>query len=274
MMNGPFELFAGTPYGQFRLLRWEGVTPPVLFLHGLTALADAWTPVVECLGADRPECLALDQRGHGDSFAPATGYAIGDFVGDVRAVLGPLRIDRPHLVGHSMGACVALVAAARHPELFRTVTVVDIGPERWTKNWTETVAAIDRMPERFSRDEAVAFLTRNRPTPPDRLKLLLSRVGEAEDGTFRWRGSPEAWKQAVRSHRSRDFWADWGGLSIPALLIRGGASAELRGPVGDEMRRRNPSVGYEEYEGVGHNIPLLAPERLAASLSRFWRTQR
>jgi pimeloyl-ACP methyl ester carboxylesterase len=148
--------------------------------------------------------------------------------------------------------------------------VVDIGPEQWTANWRETVSAIDGMPGRFTYDEAVAFLTRNRPTPPERLQLLMARMVDTGDGTWRWRGSPDAWKQTVRSHRSRDFWADWERISLPTLLIRGGSSPELRARVAAEMRRRNPSVRYEEHEGVGHNIPLIAAERLAASLRRFW----
>jgi pimeloyl-ACP methyl ester carboxylesterase len=36
------------------------------------------------------------------------------------------------------------------------------------------------------------------------------------------------------------------------------------------MRRRNHRVRYEEFEGAGHNIPLLAPARLAGVLQAFW----
>jgi pimeloyl-ACP methyl ester carboxylesterase len=38
------------------------------------------------------------------------------------------------------------------------------------------------------------------------------------------------------------------------------------------MRRENPRVAFERFEGVGHNIPLIAPEKLASRLERFWTT--
>jgi pimeloyl-ACP methyl ester carboxylesterase len=271
-MNGPTEAFFDLSAGRFRVLRWEGQGRPAVLLHGLTAVADVWEPTVAAISAARRPCWALDQRGHGESPAPAAGYAVRDFAGDLIGFLEAAGLQRPHLVGHSMGARVALVAAARRPELFASVTLVDIGPEAWRANWRDTVAAIDRMPRRFSEAEALAFLTRNRPTPPDRGRLLLKRVRPDGNGVFTWRGDPEAWKQSVINHRARNYWRDWDRLRVPALLVRGGTSNELRPHVAAEMRRRNPAVWYEEFEGIGHNIPLLAPDRLAASLTTLWRS--
>ena len=255
--------------GRFRALHWEGEGPSAVFLHGLTGLADVWQPTIDALprGAG---LWAFDQRGHGQSPAPASGYAIADFVKDLMAFVRTLDLERPHLAGHSMGGRAALVAAARHPEAFRSVTVVDIGPERWTKNWQDTIAAIDRMPADFSEEEAIAFFTRNRPTPPERQRAYLAQLRGTGNGRLTWRGSPGAWKHTVMSHRSRDFWREWDRIRIPALLVRGGDSNELRPQVAAEMRRRNPSVQYNEIAGIGHNIPLLAPDRLADILTRFW----
>jgi pimeloyl-ACP methyl ester carboxylesterase len=98
----------------------------------------------------------------------------------------------------------------------------------------------------------------------------MKRVRRGEDGRYTWRGSPEAWKQAVRSHRGRDFWADWDRLRPPALLVRGGTSPELRERVARQMLVRNDGVEYEEFEGIGHNIPLLAPETLVKRLETLW----
>ena len=278
------------PAGRFRALEWQAANlgtaePTVLLLHGLTGMADVWSATVAALGDARPRIIALDQRGHGDSPAPTRGYAIADFVGDTVGALEALGSEghgaRPladarrsgsvHLVGHSMGARVAMVTASRHPELVRSVAIVDIGPERWTANWRDTVSGIDRMPASFTEEEAIAFFTRNRPTPPDRLAAYLARLKPDGHGGLTWRGSPDAFKQTVISHRSRDFWRDWERLRVLTLLVRGGASTELRPHTAAEMRRRNPRMTYRELDGIGHNIPLLAPTVLADLLGEFWR---
>lgn len=75
----------------------------------------------------------------------------------------------------------------------------------------------------------------------------------------------------VRIQRSASYWSDWEAIRPPALLVRGGDSDELRPHVFDQMRRRNPAVEVVEFAGVGHNVPLLAPARLAATLAAFWR---
>ena len=54
------------------------------------------------------------------------------------------------------------------------------------------------------------------------------------------------------------------------MLIHGLRSNELRPAVAEEMRRRNPRVRYVALDGVGHNIPLLAPVLLGDTLGRFW----
>ncbi len=270
-MTEPAQLFTALPAGQFRTLMWPGSEAPAVFLHGLTGLADVWAETATAL-APRGPLWAYDQRGHGDSPAPADGYAIGAYVSDLIAFVQTLKLKRPHLVGHSMGARVALVAAARNPELFRSVTIADIGPEAWRANWRDTAAAIERMPASMNEAEALAFFTRNRPTPPDRQRGYLARLRAARDGRLTWRGSPDAWKQTVISHRSRDFWSDWAAITIPALLIRGGDSNELRPHIAARMRDRNSSVRYQEFAGIGHNIPLIAPAPLAAALAAFWKT--
>jgi pimeloyl-ACP methyl ester carboxylesterase len=76
----------------------------------------------------------------------------------------------------------------------------------------------------------------------------------------------------VRSHRSRNFWHEWESIGVPALFVRGGTSYEVRPRIAQEMRWRNPKVEFAELEGVSHNVPLIAPERLARTLCQFWAT--
>jgi pimeloyl-ACP methyl ester carboxylesterase len=99
---------------------------------------------------------------------------------------------------------------------------------------------------------------------------FLARLRPDNGGGLTWRANREALKATVQSHRSRNYWRDWEGIERPALFVRGGTSHEVRPAVAAEMVRRNPRVEPVELDGVGHNIPLIAPEKLANVLNDFW----
>lgn len=86
----------------------EGAT--ALFLHGVTRGCREWAGVTPWF-VGRTRCVALDQRGHGES-ARSDGYRIVDYVGDVLEWLQADRQGPYLLIGHSMGAMVALGVAA------------------------------------------------------------------------------------------------------------------------------------------------------------------
>ena len=257
--------------GRFRLLRWPGAEDrPVLFLHGLTAVADVWGPTIEALGGERPDCFAFDQRGHGQSH-PAGGYGIAAYVNDVVETLDALGLEAADIVGHSMGARVALVMAARRPERVRSVAIADIGTEQWRANWTSTWDALDAMPRRFAgRDEALAFAGSRTRNSPIGTGMFLARLRQDAAGGLTWRADIDALKATVKGHRSRNFWHEWSAIDVPALLVRGETSHELRTSIFERMMATNPKVGVREIPGVGHNIPLIAPDKLASELRSFW----
>lgn len=279
-MSEPGTRWLDLAAGRFRTLEWEGGEPAAIFLHGLTGVAEVWAPTIERLGKERRRCIAIDQRGHGQSTKPAHRYSVAAYVRDLLAVMDALELERPHLVGHSMGARVALVAAARRPGRFQSVAIVDIGPEAWRANWVETWAAFERMPKQFaSMQDATRGGVRARDAENADAALAssskLQAIAEARfetgaDGSVRWRADIEALKQAVKAQRSRGYWREWRALQRPALLIRGGESRELRPHIAERMRAENPRVDYLEMEGIGHNIPLLAPAALANALQAFW----
>ncbi len=279
-MSAPQTIRVDLPAGRFRLLGWDGNHPPALFLHGLTAVAEVWGPTIDALGTDCPQCLALDQRGHGHSPKPPHGYSVGDYVKDAAATIQALGLAPVHLVGHSMGARVAMVLAARRPGLLRSVTIIDIGPEAWKANWEQTVEGIDRIPLSFPSLEAApgagAASRGGESTDAafraaQRQSIARARLQLLPDGTVSWLASREALKQTVIAHRSRGYWSEWKRVQPPALLIRGSTSNELRPAIRDRMREINPAVGFVEFAGIGHNVPLLAPEQLAATLREFWK---
>lgn len=98
--------------------------PTLVLLHGITDSGLCWPRVVQALG-DEYDMILPDARGHGLSDKPATGYAAQDQAADVAGLLRSLGLDRPVIIGHSMGAAVAAVLAALYPELTAGVILED-----------------------------------------------------------------------------------------------------------------------------------------------------
>jgi pimeloyl-ACP methyl ester carboxylesterase len=94
--------------------------PPVVLLHALGDTGAAWEEVVALLAPDL-RTYAVDLRGHGRT-AWVGPYSLDAMVEDVRALLDALRLDRAHVVGHSLGGVVAYLLAEQHPQ--RTATLV------------------------------------------------------------------------------------------------------------------------------------------------------
>src|SRR5512135_2152018 len=79
----------------------------VVFLHGLMGSGVNWRKIAQSLEADY-QVLIFDQRGHGRSFQPSSGYAPEDYANDLALILEELRWEKILLVGHSMGGRNAL----------------------------------------------------------------------------------------------------------------------------------------------------------------------
>ncbi len=107
-----------------------GDAPVVVAVHGITANGLSWTRVAEEIarrrGPGSVRVLAPDLRGRGDSRAVAGPYGVAAHADDVLAIADALG-SRPVLVGHSMGAFVVALAAARGPERVAGVALVDGG---------------------------------------------------------------------------------------------------------------------------------------------------
>jgi pimeloyl-ACP methyl ester carboxylesterase len=98
----------------------EGAGAPLLFLHGWATSGQVW-------GAQLPEFvrdhrgLTVDWRGCGRSTRPARGNTINGLIADLVEIIGALHLDRPVVIGSSIGGTFATELAVRHPELITGV---------------------------------------------------------------------------------------------------------------------------------------------------------
>jgi pimeloyl-ACP methyl ester carboxylesterase len=122
----------------------------VVLLHGWPQTSYAWRRVAPLLGAGFTS-IAFDLRGVGRSSPAERGFDKATMAGDVHAALASLRIERPVLIGHDMGALVSYAFARRYPADLSGLVIVDT-PLPGMAGWEETIASSAYWHLGFHRD--------------------------------------------------------------------------------------------------------------------------
>jgi N-formylmaleamate deformylase len=104
--------------------RTGGNKQPVVLLHGFTDNGLCWTRVARALEQDY-DVVMFDARGHGLSDGPVNGSSSQLRTDDAAGIIQALKLERPFLLGHSMGAATTAQVAAYHPDLVRAIALED-----------------------------------------------------------------------------------------------------------------------------------------------------
>jgi pimeloyl-ACP methyl ester carboxylesterase len=112
-------------------VKWGEQGRPIVCVHGLTANAFCYQAYADNLARDH-QLYAYDLRGRGDSDKPEYGYSVPIHTNDLAKLIDILGLERPVLIGHSLGALIALYFAAHYPEKLSKLVLVDAGaPLPW-----------------------------------------------------------------------------------------------------------------------------------------------
>ena len=268
-----------------RASRWGAArdpdSPTVLLLHGLASQRRFFDLVVPHLvGTDPGPALpvvALDQRGHGESGQPATGYGVDEVVADAVAALDALGVRRVVAVGHSWGSTTALGLAARHPDRVAAVVSLDgvLGALAADDEPREVTRRRLEPPRwRVSPEQVQEMLTRSwgaRATPA-LLRAVLPIFGMEPDGTARARLPFDVHMEVVDALLSTDLPALLREVRCPAWLL----SAEPLDPGDPVAARRAEALGRAvelladprplRWAGAVHDVPLQHPAAVAGLL--------
>jgi pimeloyl-ACP methyl ester carboxylesterase len=107
--------------------RANGAGPPVVFLHGIGGAARVWTSQLQSFAAAGFRPVALDLPGYG-ARAPAAEMDFAELAADVEGAIAERALDRPVLVGHSMGGMIVQAALRRRPDGYRAAVLCCTSP--------------------------------------------------------------------------------------------------------------------------------------------------
>lgn len=257
-----------------------------LFLHANGFCASSYRAMLEALG-HRHRVLAIDQRGHGRSTLPAEPQGRLDWLDlrdDLLALLGELALGPVALSGHSMGATIAVLAAAARPDLVKSLVLFDPvllppevsaqarrrGPDEPWPSFPLVQGALRRRATFESRAAAAAGLTGRgafKSWPASAVADYgVDGLLDQPDGGVRLACAP-TWEAANYCAQGHDGWAALSGLQCPVRLLL----AEL-GSTCDEERARtlaskSARLSVKVVPGASHFIPQERPELAAEALA-------
>ncbi|MER5307109.1 alpha/beta hydrolase [Streptomyces sp. NPDC002773] len=239
-----------------------GAGADVLLLHGLAGHAGEWDATARLLRDSGHRVVAFDQRGHGGSERHPGDVSRAAYVADVVAVVEELGLDRPVLVGQSLGGSTALLTAAAHPQLPRALVLVEAGPGGADSGLQEQIGGWLRgWPAPFpSREAAAAYLGGGKEPVGEGWARGLE---ERADGLWP-RFDPEVMVRSLDENATRAFWDEWAAVTCPTLAVLG--QGEHGGIIGGEeyaeMVRVLPSLHGVSLPGTGHDLHLERPRVL------------
>lgn len=260
---------------RLHLLEWGPVgAPPIVFLHGGSLTAHTWDLV--CLSlSDRYRCVAADLRGHGESEWPADAdYRLEAFAADVGAVIDIVGLDRPVVVGMSLGGLTSMRLAGERSDRLRGLVIVDVGPDLRTDGAQEIVDFTQRDQEMDSVEDFVERVLRELSSRRPELlrRSIRHNLRELPNGRWTWKWDKRRMSEpdfdAMRADHAR-LWDSVAAVRCPALVVRGERSRVFLDEDGRKLTAALADARYEVIAGAGHTIQGEKPRELLAVLEPF-----
>jgi pimeloyl-ACP methyl ester carboxylesterase len=249
----------------FRIEGGGGATPLIL-LHGVGLDLTMWDGVVDALAADR-QVLRFDLLGHGGTEDPPGERTIEDFVTQLLEVVEAVGFDRPDVAGLSMGGMITLAAAARHPEAFRRIALLNTVFRRTPEQLAgqrERLAATEAAGMAVVADMAIDrwFSAEWQATHPTETCTVRDRILANDLGAYL-----KAYRVFVDDDPLMPCGAEW--ITAPTLAMTGELDPGSTPEMSRALAAAVPGGQAVVIPDLHHLPPIEAPDVFVRSLLDF-----
>lgn len=258
---------------RFHFVEWgASENPPLLFLHGGNQSARTWDIVCLAL-ADRFHCIALDQRGHGDSEWSYEGhYAPEHHSKDIKALAAHLDWDQFGLIGMSMGGLNAISYAAETSDHLSALVCVDVGPFVQMSRAKALVSFVESNSEPQSFGDLVRAALAHNPRRKEELMRhsLTHTTRKLSDGSWTWKADRREKLDLIEMQKRLDKLADdCPHITCPTLVVRGEQSLTFSPNDAERFVSLLANGRHVTVPNAGHTIQGDNPKGLIEELEKF-----
>lgn len=240
--------------------------PPLIVLHGLFGSARNWTRIAKELSASH-RVYALDLRNHGAS-PSLSSMTYAEMAADVAEFVAAHGIDRPVVMGHSMGGKVAMQLALERPELPAGLIVVDIAPVAYGHDMLDYIAAMQMLDlSGETRRSELEEELREEVADSGVTAFLMTNL-ERANGGFQWRVNLTAISAGMSNITgfSPPEGAVYGG---PAAFVAGENSAYVRDAHKARIAELFPKSRIVTIKDAAHWVHADQPEAFVRTVEAF-----
>jgi len=188
----------------------HGTGRPMILLHGGLGSGEMFGPIIPTL-AENHQVIAVDLQGHGRTADIDRPIDIRLMADDIAALIDDLRLERPDVVGYSLGGGVALFTALKYPAKIRKLVVASINIRRDAipAEMLAQQGQVSAAAAEFMKDTPMYQLYQKVAPRPEDFPRLLDKIGESMANDF-------------------DFTEEVRGLEVPTLIVH--ADADMAPP--------------------------------------------
>ena len=239
----------------------------LIVIHGLFGMSDNWNSLGKQFSKYCKVHL-IDLRNHGRS-PHSTDFNYKVMCEDVLEYTDDHKIQKPILLGHSLGGKVAMKFAFTYPEKIEKLIVADISPREYNSDFYKNLlAALYKLPlEDFDKREEIDSVLSSTYEDKGMRLFLLKNLYRNENKEFAWRFNINALLEKVQNIQDASFVS--GKLNVLTHFIRGGNSDYINSA--DELLIKKHFTDFSicTIDGAGHWLHAQKPERFYDEVMGF-----
>jgi esterase len=244
-----------------------GEGKPVIILHGVFGSSDNWFTTSKMIADAGFSVYTPDVRNHGQS-PRSEAFSYDLMAADLAQFIDDHQLEKPIIIGHSMGGKITMQFAMLYPEKFSKLIVVDIAPRFYPAHHGHIIQGLSSidLTTLKNRQEAENQVLSYIPNVGER-QFLLKNLYRNEAGKFEWRINlpviaKEIYQVGSELHDTRI-------INEPTLFIRGSESGYIHEEDIQQIKSIFINAEIETIEGASHWVQADKPKEFVACVLKF-----
>ena len=251
----------GTAYKAF------GDAPATLiFIHGVGMCGEIWQPQVEHFSKNY-RVITYDFLGHGQSLLKKDKLTLEDYISQLYNLVNEIGVSKFSIIGHSMGALIAVAFALRYPEKVDTLIPINIVFKRTKKAQDDVIMRakdVLKSQQIPNINQTLERWFKNKTSPYDLMKI--NNVQGWLKNT-----SPKAYSEAYYLFATSDrvFVNNLSNLQPPVLYLTGSEDPNSTSLMSEQMAQETPNGSSESIEGEAHMMAYISAKKVNPIIEYF-----